>query len=317
MTKNSQYIILVFSLVLAFASCKKETVIATPPAPPAVTTLPPIAVAGKMQNVQQSVNNVILTGSGITKNGSIVAYFWTLVSGPNVPVLSSPSSSQTTVSGITAGRYIFNLAVVDNIGLTGVDTVSLIVRPNPITYLTIRPYKNPYEGYFDVYYPDTWFTNIEMPIGAWTSNGSPETYRECIKFDYSAIPSGSIIDSAVLYLYAMPTPLGGHAPDAHYGTGNACYIQRITSNWITSVSPFTWNRQPTFVTNNQAVLPQTTSGFQNDVVDVTALVKDMFPNNNNGFLITLQNEAIYNIRQYASSNYSDSTVRPKILIKYH
>ena len=207
--------------------------------------------------------------------------------------------------------------LIDNLGLTGIDTVSLVVNPSLAKCIAIQPNKNPFEGYFDIFYPDRWFTNIELPIGAWTAYGSPETYRDCIKFDYSAIPSGSIIDSATLYLYAMPTPLGGTITDAHYGLNNACYIQRITSTWTNIVNPFTWNSQPNFTTDNKAIIPQSTSGYQNDVVDVTAIVKDMFPNNNNGFIIALQNESIYNIRQYASSNYIDSTKHPKIIIKYH
>jgi hypothetical protein len=53
------------------------------------------------------------------------------------------------------------------------------------------------------------------------------------------------------------------------------------------------------------------------VIDVSALVRDMLVNGNNGFYLRMQTEAIYNIRQYASSTYSDATKHPKLVIVYH
>ena len=67
--------------------------------------------------------------------------------------------------------------------------------------------------------------------------------------------------------------------------------------------------------NKQKV--QSTSAFQNNIIDVTALVKDMQTNGNNGFALTLQSETTYNVRQYVSSFNVDITRHPTLVISYH
>ena len=188
--------------------------------------------------------------------------------------------------------------------------------PCPTPMVTLNPINNPYEGFFDILYPNNWFDGtLELIMAAWTSNGLPETYRSCIKFDYSSIPLGAVIDSARLYLYAMPQPaVGNGANGAQYGSSNACYIQRITSNF--SLTGFTWNSPPSSTTVNQAIIPQSTSSFQNYIIDVTQLVKDMIPNNN-GFYLKLQNEVTYNAMQFASSKHTDPNIHPKLMVYYH
>ena len=68
---------------------------------------------------------------------------------------------------------------------------------------------------------------------------------------------------------------------------------------------------------NQAIIPQSTSSFQDNIINVTELVKDMLTNGNNGFLIRLQTEVTYNIRQYISSLNANTAKRPKLIIYYH
>ncbi|MEO6549507.1 MAG: DNRLRE domain-containing protein [Ferruginibacter sp.] len=185
------------------------------------------------------------------------------------------------------------------------------------TTLTLKPANNPYEGFVDNFYPNGWNNaDTQLDLAAWTAGGQIVIQRTFIKFDYSGIPQGAIIDSAKLYLYAMPNPHGGNGIDAHFGSANACYINRITSTW-TAPSTFTWANQPATSPNNQLVIPQSTSAFQNSVIDVTLLVKDMQTNGNNGFAIKLQNESIYNIRQYVSSHNVDATKHPALVIFYH
>jgi hypothetical protein len=140
--------------------------------------------------------------------------------------------------------------------------------------------------------------------------------RSLIKFDYSTLPLNAVIDSAKLFLYSMPTPLLGNFIDAQFGPANAGYIQRITSTWSTPTQ-FTWSNQPSVTTVNQVILPQSTSSTENAVLTVTQLVKDMVSTANNGFFLQLQSETTYNIRQYASSYYSDAGKRPKLVIWYH
>jgi len=89
--------------------------------------IPPVANAGDSQTIQLPTNSATLTGSGSTTNGSITAYQWTLISGPNVPGISQPTTASTGITGLAAGTYYFQLQVTDNAGLTGLDTAAVTV----------------------------------------------------------------------------------------------------------------------------------------------------------------------------------------------
>ena len=103
---------------------------------------PPIAIAGNSQTIQLPASSFTLTGSGTTQNGNITGYLWSLVSGPNVPVITRPSSASTTVTNIVAGTYIFQFMVIDNAGLTGIDTVTVTLTAGAIQTLTLQPTNN-------------------------------------------------------------------------------------------------------------------------------------------------------------------------------
>ena len=287
-----------------FANCTKET---------NNFKNPPIADAGTSQTIQLPVNTATLSGSGTTENIKITGYLWSLVSGPNVPVVASESSATTAVAGLIAGDYIFQLMVIDSAGLSDVDTVSLLVKPNPQQTLTLQPSDNPNEGHVDSYNNIGGSGDTEMPIGAWTY-GSYIIWRQFIKFDMNAIPANATIISANLFLYAMPNPHGGDMLNAHSGSANACYIERIPANW--TFTGMNWANQPGSVTTNRAVIPQTTFSFQDNVIDVKALVQDMRTNGNYGFKIRMQNEVNGNVQQYASSYHSNASLHPKLVIIY-
>ncbi|MBL7747745.1 MAG: DNRLRE domain-containing protein [Chitinophagaceae bacterium] len=182
----------------------------------------------------------------------------------------------------------------------------------------IAPVNNQYEGHIlDLYDPNAFVTVLDQhPICAWTSGGNSLKVRCLLRFDYSNIPPGAIIDSARLFLYADPTPINGNLIDAHFGPTNSFYVQRITSTW-TLPTPFSWNNPPVATTTNQLVIPQSTSAFQDAVLDVTQLVKDQLQFGNNGFYMRLVNEVIYNSRQYVSSKNADVSRHPKIKIYWH
>src|SRR6185436_4212386 len=90
-----------------------------------ITNSLPLANAGPSQNVTLPFNNITLTGTGSDQDGQIVAYLWSQVAGPGSTIITNPGSASTTVSGFSAGNYIFQLMVTDNAGATGVDTVSI------------------------------------------------------------------------------------------------------------------------------------------------------------------------------------------------
>ena len=186
------------------------------------------------------------------------------------------------------------------------------------TTVTIDPADNQFVGQLTSNMPNSTGGpgGSQFTMAAWTSGGSPLNIRSIMKFDFSTIPSGAIIDSAKLYFYAILVPAGGNGVDAHYGNSNSCFVRRITTNW-TAPSPFSWNNPPAFSLVNEATIPQSLSSFENNIIDVTGIVKDMLTNSNNGFYIGLNNEVTYNVRQYVSSSNSDATKHPKLVITYH
>ena len=304
MNQKLKFASILTAVLLLFVGCHKEKT-------PAV---PPIANAGSSQTIQLPVNSVTLTGSGTTTNGNIVGYLWSLVSGPGVPVISSPSSVTTTVSGLIAGTYVLQFTVSDNIGLTGVDTVSVVVNPGVQQTVTFNPTNNINEGHVDNHINYGGTGDIEIPIGSWTVSGGATSWREFIKFDLSQVPVNANILSAVLYLYAMPNPGGGDFVHAHSGTANAFIIERLAADW--TFAGMTWDNQPGTTATNMVIVPQSTSAFEDNAIGVTALVQDMQTDGNFGFAFRLQNENYYNIRQYASSYYSNAALHPKLVITY-
>ena len=155
----------------------------------------------------------------------------------------------------------------------------------------------------------------EFVFCGWTCQGSPCNDRALIQFNMSVIPANATLISATLGLHANPSPIV--IPTANYGSNNAFLIRRVTSPW--SESTVTWNTQPTTTTQNEVLVPQSTSSGQSYLnLDVTALVNDMRndPQNSFGFMMRLVNEIPYNGRDFASSDHPDSTMWPSITYCY-
>lgn len=302
---------LLFTLLtsLTFTACQKDLV-------NNIIQNAPIADAGNSQAVQLPAATFTLSGTGTTTNGHITGYLWSLVSGPNVPVIHSPSSPTTTVSNFIPGFYLFQFMVIDDAGLTGVDTVSVIVAPAPIQTLTLQPTNNVNEvhlGYWNGDYTNR--ADVEFAGCAWTSGGTPLNTRGIFKFDMSSIPANATILSAKLSIYSNPTPFLGNLVDANFGTDNSLFLERVTANW--NPATVTWLTQPSADIASHISIPTTTASFLDLVdIDVKTLVAPMTAANNYGFMIRLQNEAIYNIRLFCSSRYADATKHPKLVITY-
>ncbi len=92
----------------------------------------PIANAGSAQTITTPLNWVNLAGSGTGTNGATISsYSWVKASGPSC-VISNPTAATTSVTGLTAGTYVFTLTVTDNNGLT--NSASVTVTVNTSTY---------------------------------------------------------------------------------------------------------------------------------------------------------------------------------------
>jgi gliding motility-associated-like protein len=86
----------------------------------------PTANAGSDQSLTLPTNSIILTGSGIDQDGSVVGYAWIKVSGPTAS-LTNTNTATLSVNNMLQGTYVFRLTVTDNSGSTGTDEVSVFV----------------------------------------------------------------------------------------------------------------------------------------------------------------------------------------------
>ncbi|MBK5286451.1 MAG: DNRLRE domain-containing protein, partial [Bacteroidia bacterium] len=187
--------------------------------------------------------------------------------------------------------------------------------------ITIKP---PQGGLDDATISDNFASSnfgnhTEELLLTWSCSGSPCVGRSIMNFDLSAIPTNSIINSATLYLYADINNAGSNGIPGQptYGTDNAGWVRRITQSW--NENTVTWNTQPSFTTQNEVTLPQSTSTTQDYAATVSALVQDMInnPSSSFGFLVMEKNESIYyNSLIFVSNDNADTARNPKLVITY-
>jgi hypothetical protein len=306
--------VLCIASIIGMSSCQNEVAQIINAASHAV----PVANAGPSKIVQLPINTDTLRGIGTSANGPISGYLWSLVSGPNNPVIVSPSARTTVINNLVAGNYIFQFAVIDSAGYTGVDTVSVKVIP-AITLgqqtLTLQPSNNTDELVFAVQSGANGSTVLpELVAMAWTNGGAPLTTRGAFKFNISSIPNSAILVSAKLSLYTNPTPWNGDHINANSGSNNSMWIRRLNSAW-TIATP--WASQPSTQVSSQVLIPHTSQSFLDLLdIDVKQMVDSMRVSGNYGMMIALQNEIIYNCRNFASSSHLDSTKHPKLVLVY-
>jgi hypothetical protein len=84
--------------------------------------------AGSNQTITLPTNSVTLTGTATDLLG-ISSYLWTQVSGPAIATITVSNASSTSVTGLIAGTYVFQLTVLDLLNLSSVAMVSVTVNP--------------------------------------------------------------------------------------------------------------------------------------------------------------------------------------------
>ncbi|SHN44341.1 PKD domain-containing protein [Chitinophaga sp. CF418] len=90
----------------------------------------PVANAGKDITITLPTNTVTLDAAASTDaDGKISKYVWAKLSGPAGGTITNAATATTSVTGLTAGTYIFTLTVTDNKSATDID--SIIVKVNP------------------------------------------------------------------------------------------------------------------------------------------------------------------------------------------
>ena len=100
----------------------------TAAAPP--TAVAPTVSAGNGQVITLPTSSATLAGTAAGANGATISgVFWELISGPDWVKFSNEWALTTTISGLVAGTYVFELSVTDNHGLTSVSSVTVVVKP--------------------------------------------------------------------------------------------------------------------------------------------------------------------------------------------
>lgn len=157
--------------------------------------------------------------------------------------------------------------------------------------------------------------NAQFMSNAWTYGGTPGVVRSVVEFNLSSIPSGALIDSAYLSLYAWGLPTGS-GPHSSLTGSNVAWLRRVVSPW--SENTVTWNTQPSSTLINQVSVPASAAPSEDYRISVTSLVQDMIinPSGSFGFMILLQTESYYRRLNFCSSDHSDSLKRPKLEVYY-
>jgi hypothetical protein len=309
---------LLISLQFGISSCTKDTTKYDTVIVIHKDTIPTV-YAGRDTTIQLKTytDSILLKGFASDPHDSIVSYLWSEVSGPNKAEIIYPGSASTYFTNIIAGKYVFQLMAVDADGETSVKSVAITTLAPAFRDLILQPNHNPYELPLTTYNSGADFTDPHSPTldaDAWKINGNPITVRGLLKFDLSSIPATARIIFAKLTLYSNPTPINGDLIHANSGTDNSLFLQRVTSNWDSTVR---FPNQPSIDVSTEISIPSTTQSFLDLTdIDVTSMVQTMVASGNYGFMFRLQNEVFYTSRQFASSKYPDPTKHPKLVIEY-
>jgi hypothetical protein len=94
--------------------------------------LPPIANAGNTQTIILPANSITLNGTNSSApEAQIKSYAWSKISGPS-GTINDASGAVTTVNGLVAGIYVFQLKITDSNGNSATASVTVIVNPAPV-----------------------------------------------------------------------------------------------------------------------------------------------------------------------------------------
>ncbi|MET3399110.1 PKD repeat protein [Chitinophaga ginsengisegetis] len=95
------------------------------------TTSPPVSNAGGDVTITLPIDYVTLDGASSAASGgsTIQSYVWKKISGPTAGTIVSPNVVKTSVTGLTAGTYVYALTITDDKGLTDSDSITVTVKP--------------------------------------------------------------------------------------------------------------------------------------------------------------------------------------------
>lgn len=105
--------------------------------------LPPVPNAGADITLDLPKDTATLRGSGTDADGQVVRYQWRKISGPNTFQLQNATMPHARLVSLEVGVYQFELAVTDNEGAVGRDTVTVSVNFDSRRFPTTTLYPNP------------------------------------------------------------------------------------------------------------------------------------------------------------------------------
>ena len=100
----------------------------------------PVAIAGNNIILKLPINSTTLSGKGTDTDGTIMIYEWRKITGPANEIIVTPNKAATSINNLKQGVYLFELAVYDNKGATGKDTIE--IRVNAPIRINIKPVAN-------------------------------------------------------------------------------------------------------------------------------------------------------------------------------
>ncbi len=162
----------------------------------------PKATAGTDPAITLPLDSVALSGSGSDPNsgGTITAYQWSVASGPSTYGFSTTTNAATEFRNLVQGTYKVVLKVTDNFGLTGTDTVLVIV--NAASTAAVPPVTKPL-----VIAADPVDTTVHLPTSSvsLSAAGSSDPNGAKLAYQWSVLsgPSGYSLSGAATSLATL------------------------------------------------------------------------------------------------------------------
>lgn len=98
-----------------------------------VTNQPPVANAGADRTIQHPSDNLRLNaGKSYDPDGMIIKYKWKMLSNDGNYQIAWPDSASTPLRHLETGKFVIELTVTDDLGLSAKDTINVTVLPKAV-----------------------------------------------------------------------------------------------------------------------------------------------------------------------------------------
>ncbi len=159
-------------------------------------------------------------------------------------------------------------------------------------------------------------TSGRLAVWSITNNNVPDTAHSFLKFDYSSVPSGITVNSAVLTLYADTSQVEvGQKGYTVLSGPNNWFIAPVATTW--QATTINWNNAPGYYSANTINVPASASPFQTYTIDLTSLVKNELSQGpaNFGIIMELVTESKWRGLAFYSPE-GPAGLRPTLVITY-